>query len=228
MDTKQNFELYADTKRFSAFSTGAWATHFEEARQISGRTLDELRFLDVGCGDGKYFNYLRNCGLSPANIHGTEASQKRIERCREIGWENAVHVPPGTALPYPDGHFHIVNLMEVIEHVPMSMAPALVSEIRRVTSKDGVLLLSTPNYPIKRFYDLYHAVRFRKWARLRDDPTHVTWYNHAKLAALLQPHFRVIAERPYRQGFLFDWWPLPVFRHKIFYLCHNGTAPAHD
>lgn len=222
--TSQDFERYADLKSFAHFSSGSWADTLAEAIRRCGRSVSELRLLDIGCGDGKYFNYLCGIGCTPSNIHGVEVSRKRVERCQALGWTNAAYLAPGQPLPYADGSFDVVNLMEVIEHVPADQAPALVADITRVLTPDGMLLISTPNYPIKRFYDIYSAFRFGKWARLKDDPTHVTFYNHHRLSALLGTQFSVMEEKPYKQGFLFEKWPRPFLRHKMFYLCSKQAA----
>ena len=71
--------------------------------------------------------------------------------------------------------------MEVIEHIPAEDGKRVIGELRRVIKPSGVLLISTPNYPVKRFYDYCDAMFHRKWARLRDDPTHVILFNHERL-----------------------------------------------
>ncbi len=222
MTTAPDFEIYADQKTFNETIAPGWQAAFEEAAQRIGRLASELRFLDVGCGDGKYFRHLVRQGLVPENIHGVEVSKKRVERCHAIGWVNARYVEDGVTLPHSDDSMNLINFMEVIEHVPSNMIDALLTEMSRVLAPEGLLLVSTPNYPAKRFYDHVDALLHGKWDRLKDDPTHVTFYNHSRLSRLLTRHFGSIEERTYKNGFLYTRLPRPALRHKIFYICTNS------
>lgn len=217
----QDFEAYADLKRFNTSVADTWDTALSEALRCTGRPLESVRLLDYGCGDGKYFAHWCGRGLSPANLHGVEVSERRVERCRSIGWDNARVVAPGTALPYEDGSFDIVNCMEVIEHIPGSQSERVVSEMSRVLRPGGILMISTPNYPIKRVYDFCDAMFHGKWSRLRDDPTHVTLFNHERLTRLLRGSFARVEPRPFKPGFLYKRLPRPFLLHKLFFLCQR-------
>jgi SAM-dependent methyltransferase len=174
----QDFEAYADHKKFNNFIASTWDKAFAVAINYSDKTADRVRLLDYGCGDGKYFKYWLEKGLLSENIHGLEISEKRIQRCRQIGWENALRLKPG-----------------------------------------GVLLISTPNYPVKRFYDFCDAVLHQKWARLKDDPTHITFFNHKRLTQILGQQFKQIEAWPFKQGFLYKRFQHPSMLHKLFFLC---------
>lgn len=217
--SKQDFEAYAVEKPFNYSVADTWEKVFDEAVQRSGKPIGEIEILDYGCGDGKYFPYFTSRGFDPAHLHGVEVSKLRIDRCKAIGWEKARLLGKGEKLPYPDASFDVVNFMEVIEHVPQEAIGEILKEIRRVTKPGGFLMISTPNYPIKRFYDFVDAFVGRKWARLRDDPTHVTFYTHQKLHAALDPLFSSVEERLFKPGFLYKRWRRPVFLHKLFFLC---------
>lgn len=216
----QDFEAYADFKRFNTHIAETWDAALSEALSRVGRPAEEIALLDYGCGDGKYFAHLvGKRGLSAASVHGLEVAARRVERCHEIGWANAQLLHPGSRLPYADGTFDIVNMMEVIEHIPIEQGRATIRELRRVLKPEGVMLISTPNYPIKRFYDLSDAVFHRKWNRLRDDPTHVTRFTDARLRDLLAESFRRVDARPFKTGYLYRRFPTPFFLHKLFFLC---------
>lgn len=219
MTAAPDFERYADRKTFNQAIAPGWQAAFEEAVPRIGRPVAELRLLDVGCGDGKYFRHLVRHGLAAENIHGVEVSKKRVERCRALGWTNVRYVQGGVPLPYPDDSIDLINFMEVIEHVTADTIEALLAEMRRVLKPQGLMMISTPNYPAKRFYDCFDAFVHGKWARLKDDPTHVTFYNHARLSRLLKRYFGSLDERFFKDGFLYARLPRPAFRHKIFYLC---------
>lgn len=220
MIESQDFEAYARQKTFNFSVSEGWNNAFFEALSWSGVQASDARMLDYGCGDGKYFQHLLETGLSLNNIHGIEVSQLRIDRCRALGWNHAVRVENGASLPYERDYFDVVNMMEVIEHIPGTAASAALQEIHRVLRPTGVLIVSTPNYPIKRFYDLYDAVALQHWKRLRDDPTHVSFYNHARLTRLLTRYFARIEERPFKSGFLYRRLVRSRYvKHKMLFLC---------
>ena len=215
----QDFEAYADLKKFNSHIASTWDVAFTEALKYAGKVVSEVKLLDYGCGDGKYFRYWIDRGLLPENINGLEVSKKRVSRCHQIGWKNALQLLPQASLPYADGSFDIINCMEVIEHIPAEEGKRVIDELRRVIRPRGVLLISTPNYPVKRFYDFCDAVLQHKWARLKDDPTHVTPFNHKLMTQLLRRKFTQIEAWPFKQGFLYKRFQHPALLHKLFFLC---------
>jgi 2-polyprenyl-3-methyl-5-hydroxy-6-metoxy-1,4-benzoquinol methylase len=220
---RPDFEKYALQKSFNRSVADAWAAAARRAMAHTGRDPASLTFLDLGCGDGKYYGWLRQEGLDAANIHGVEASRTRVERCHAMGWSNVRFVAPGDQLPYADASFDVVNFMEVIEHVPADMVDGVLSEIRRVLRPEGVLMVSTPNYPIKRVYDVFDAVLHGKLQRLKDDPTHVAPYTEARLRRLVGSYFTKLEQHGFKDGFLYRRLRHPLFRHKLFFLCSGPT-----
>jgi SAM-dependent methyltransferase len=219
--THQNFEVYADQKRFSGNVSGPWWQALQEAVALTGKPRHKLRLLDYGCGDGNYFQFLRANDFDTARIHGLEISAKRVQRCHDIGWINAALLTPGGPLPFADGSLDIVSCMEVIEHIPRDEGQRLIREFRRVLAPRGVLLISTPNYPAKRFYDFSDALLHGKWERLRDDPTHITLFSFRRLRNALLESFKIVEDRPFKPGYLYRrirWTPL---MHKMFFLCRD-------
>eukprot|EP00825_Cyclidium_porcatum_P030117 TRINITY_DN31992_c0_g1_i1.p2 TRINITY_DN31992_c0_g1~~TRINITY_DN31992_c0_g1_i1.p2 ORF type:complete len:135 (+),score=15.41 TRINITY_DN31992_c0_g1_i1:283-687(+) len=77
--THQDFEKYALEKPME----GGVSENF---KKIFFKYLNykkkNLKVLDSGCGDGKYFDFLRSY-FEQENIFGVEVSEKRIERCHK-------------------------------------------------------------------------------------------------------------------------------------------------
>lgn len=216
----QDFDAYANFKRFNTNIANTWNEALTEALNCVSKPASDVLFLDYGCGDGKYYAHLVDKrGLATTNVHGVEVSATRVARCHAIGWANARLIAPNDQLPFEDNSFDIINMMEVIEHIPLEQGKRTLHQLRRVLKKNGVLLISTPNYPIKRFYDYSDAIIHRKWDRLRDDPTHVTHFSDSKLRNLLEGAFSRVESRPFKPGFLYRRFPHPLLLHKLFYLC---------
>jgi glycosyltransferase involved in cell wall biosynthesis/SAM-dependent methyltransferase len=141
--------------------------------------------LDLGAGDGRYLEMLRSLPAPGTTLVGCEISLVRARRIRAKGFR--VVVAQSEALPFRDGVFDLVTFLEVIEHT-QSPAESL-DEVRRILRPGGRLALTTPNYPMKRLFDVRAAVRQRSLARLQDDPTHISPLSAARLERLLRPRF---------------------------------------
>ncbi|EKD99826.1 MAG: hypothetical protein ACD_22C00170G0007 [uncultured bacterium] len=215
----QDFEKYAICKEFNLNVNPVFQRSFEGDMNSHGCPPAQLKVLDFGCGDGKLFPYYIKNGLPDQNIHGVEASKIRIERCNKLGWKNALYKDVEDKLPYEDNSFDIVCMMEVIEHIPFSKVDFNFKEITRVLRKDGTLFITTPNYPIKRFYDLYEAFHNKKWTRLKDDPTHVAHYSHKLLKKILDKYSLQLEFIMYKKGFLYNYFKNNFFMHKILVKC---------
>jgi len=141
--------------------------------------------LDLGAGDGRYLDLLAPLLGAGARLVACEISLLRARRIRAKGFP--VVVAQSEALPFKEGAFDLVSFMEVIEHT-RSPASSL-DETCRVLRSGGRLALTTPNYPMKRLFDLRAAVYQRSWARLKDDPTHISPLSAGRLERLLRPRF---------------------------------------
>jgi glycosyltransferase involved in cell wall biosynthesis/SAM-dependent methyltransferase len=158
--------------------------------EFVGRRFDELvrgrprAVLDVGAGDGRYLKFFES-RLTGALVVGCEISLTRARRIRAKGFR--VVVARSEQLPFRDGAFDLVTLVEVLEH---TKSPAqTLEEIHRALRPGGRLALTTPNYPVKRLYDARAAVRARDLRRLRDDPTHISPLSARRLEQLLAQRF---------------------------------------
>lgn len=221
----QDFESYAQAKPFNDKVNPVWERLFTKYLAAFGTGKMPV-VLDYGCGDGKLFAHYRRLGLPVENIHGVEVSRLRVERCHALGWENARHIGLREPLPFADGTFDVVSLMEVIEHIPETDTDFYLKEIRRVLKEDGILLASTPNYPVKRINDLWQALFRRKWKRLRDDPTHVTFYNPRGLRDRLSRFFGAVEILCYKNGIFYPRIRHPMAMHKIIALCSPSALPS--
>ena len=186
--------------------------------------------LDLGAGDGRYLGLLK--GVLPADslLVGCEISVLRARRIAAKG--HRVVVARAEELPFRPGAFDLVTCIEVIEHTE-SPRRAL-EEVHRALRPGGQLALTTPNYPMKRLFDVRAALRERSLARLRDDPTHISPLSARRLGFLLRGIFasvrlegtailgqgpipRLAALRPHPLGML--------FANKLFALCSRRPLP---
>jgi 2-polyprenyl-3-methyl-5-hydroxy-6-metoxy-1,4-benzoquinol methylase len=217
----QDFEAYADEKSFNYATNPVWDAIIDEYIAAHVRPAAAMKVFDDGCGDGKLYPALVAKGFLPDNIHGVEVSQTRIQRCHQIGFENAIYLPLHSKRPYDDRMFDLINYMEVIEHVPAAEIDFYLSEMARILKKDGMAVITTPNYPVKRVIDFYDAFVHRRWMRLRDDPTHVTFYTYESLKRRLEKFFGHVDVRCYKEGLFYKRWKKPFLMHKLVAVCKD-------
>lgn len=109
------------------------------AWRITSDLAPGSRVLDVGCGRGVVLSGLADRGME---AHGFEISPTAAE-----GADPRAKIEIAPALEkvrYPSGHFDLVVLCHVLEHLPDPKATLF--EIRRILKPGGKLVVSVPNF----------------------------------------------------------------------------------
>lgn len=116
----------------------------EQALALSG---PGLRVLDVGAGSSEVARRAGRDGrravavdVSLPSLHFlARSAQREGSALRCVGASLL-------ALPFRDGSFDRIALLEVIEHLPADASAGYLAELRRVLAPGGRLLVTTPNY----------------------------------------------------------------------------------
>jgi SAM-dependent methyltransferase len=98
------------------------------------------RILDFGCGTGAWLGDLERFGT----VSAVDADPSAVAFCHERGRAEVTLVPPGAALPFPDGAFDVVTALDVIEHIDDDVSA--LAELRRVLRPGGLLLVAVPAF----------------------------------------------------------------------------------
>lgn len=101
--------------------------------------------LDLGCGNGIYFDIFKT---HTKKIYGIDASDQSVILCKKKGYR-LVKLADATDLPFPDGYFDFVFTSEVLEHVEHYLI--MLKEINRILKPNGILLLTTTCYSTSIF-----------------------------------------------------------------------------
>jgi SAM-dependent methyltransferase len=213
---KMDFETYAKIKPMGGKVSNNWRRVFD--KHIFNQVKpDTSRVLDYGFGDGKYYRFFSE-NFKEDNVYGLEISAIRVQRVKDLGWEKVQCLQPKEKFPFEADFFDFINCDQVLEHIQCNEADFYLSEMKRVLTPGGILLFIVPNYPIKRFYDIVNAFRYQKWSKLKDDPTHICYYNFKRLAKVLTKHFEKVDLIPAGGG-LFRLFKFNFVSHKIFAVC---------
>jgi SAM-dependent methyltransferase len=96
----------------------------------------DRRVLDIGCGAGNMAHHLAHYG----HVVGVDPYPKPLEVARQRGLD--VRQASATELPFADGSFDLVALLDTVEHIPDE--DAVFDECRRVLTPGGKLLVTVP------------------------------------------------------------------------------------
>ncbi len=108
------------------------------------------RTLDVGCGEGKFLSYDKKL------IAGIDTNVSCVERLKKEGYQ--VALASVEEIPFADNSFAAVQSHNVIEHLPVTLAYAMIKEAARVLSRDGIFVLSS-EVPTKNFWNTFGHVK---------------------------------------------------------------------
>ncbi|MGC9504146.1 class I SAM-dependent methyltransferase [Baaleninema sp.] len=113
----------------------SWIAPFEKKRA--------LRFLDVGCGNGRYLKMLHRLGLAKHQLFGIEMNAEAIDSLNAEGYQGFYGRLEDVADELPENYFDVIVLLQVLEHV--ANPTETVRCLGRLLRPGGRLILETPN-----------------------------------------------------------------------------------
>ena len=137
--------------------------------------------LDVGCGRGFYAKAV-NALYPGAAVVGVDYSAAHLAVAREQTPAAGFARADARALPFPNGAFDAVVCSEVLEHIVED--DLALSEIGRVLSDDGLLLISVPHRRYPFLWDPLNWILERAFGT--HVPAHIWW-----LAGIWADHVRL-------------------------------------
>lgn len=145
------------------------------------------RVLELCCGAGEFAHRLRESGFLVVTVDGDDRNVKALN---DAGFDAHV-LDLERELPFPDGVFDAVVILEGIEHI--ANAEALLGEAARVLSADGLLLLSTPNHAFAQ-----ERIRHLFGAPPANEGVHLRFFTPAHLRRkLAECGFEVVARNSF-------------------------------
>lgn len=145
-------------------------------KEIAGKS----RLLDIGCATGVFLEAAS--GL--CDVEGVELSEFASRYARE---KKGLAVKTGTLLEaaLPDGHFDVITMWDVVEHIPSPLED--LREVRRVMKDDGLFVLTTGDVE-----SLLARICGKNW-HLYNPEQHLSYFSGKTMELLLsKTGFRVL------------------------------------
>lgn len=146
---------------FAKYSMYWWSNRFFAmlARRYGRRGA---RLLEVGSGMGHLVGQLS----AAFEAYGMDLNHWAVKKSKEAAGRAFLQTASAQQLPFTNHSFNVVIIKHIVEHLP---DPAkAIQEIGRVTEKDGILILATPNLG-----SLLKPWKGDKWIGCQD-PTHIS------------------------------------------------------
>lgn len=135
------------------------------------------RVLDYGCGQAGSLVDFHSRGV---RISGAEIAAHVVDACRNHGLD-VRQVQDPDSVPFEDGVFDVVYLMQVFEH--LRNPHLFMNELARVLRPGGILYLAIPNSR-----SFWRRVFGKNWVSGWFAPFHLFHYDRNSLASLADKH----------------------------------------
>jgi ubiquinone/menaquinone biosynthesis C-methylase UbiE len=124
------------------FFTQAKANRLLRLAQNRFGDISGLKVLDVGCGVGLTDKLLVD---RIGALHGVDINPAAVESSSEANPTAHYQFYDGSALPFPESTFDLVFAINVLHHVAPSTWDPFVKEMRRVTKRQGLVVVFEHN-----------------------------------------------------------------------------------
>jgi SAM-dependent methyltransferase len=121
---------------------------------------DDKIILDIGSGEGDFFNYLKNKGVPVNKIYLLDGNRRTVEKNKELTSNSIFYLAP-EKLPFDDLSVDLIHISHLFDHIWVNDIYEFLQEINRVLRPGGTLVISTPLL----------------WPNFYDDLTHTKPYN---------------------------------------------------
>ncbi|MDD2920832.1 MAG: class I SAM-dependent methyltransferase [Anaerolineales bacterium] len=179
---------------FAKYSMYWWSNRFFAmlAKRYGKRGA---RLIEIGSGMGHLVGDLSQS----FSAYGMDLNHWAVKTSKTAAESASLQTASAQELPYRDGAFNVVIIKHIVEHLP-NPAQAI-DEIGRVTEKDGILILATPNLG-----SLLKPWKGAKWIGYQD-PTHISLKEPTEWLKMIQDAgFELV--RVCSDGF----WDVPYIR----------------
>ena len=177
------YDLSENEKRYLSFQVYRYAETLSLIVSICQECASK-KVLDVGAGFGHMastLKYFCNCEVYAVDF---QAKLKALLKRRHITFKQ-VNLEEDE-IPFDEGFFDLVLFCEVIEHLNPLCVDKVLSEIRRVLSDEGLLLLTTPAQgPLSNVFNMFVKPK-ASYSKILEKGLHTKVYRRKELHRILE------------------------------------------
>lgn len=165
------------------------STRWEYMKMLELLPNENIKLLDVGCGDGKFFDHLINNSKNAINFCGIDTTIQSVHACQSKGY-NVYCMDIQSYKEQNTGQlFDAIVSFHCLEHI--AKPKEFLQELLSILQPSGTIYLSTPYSPMDFELDWYDV--------LNHPPHHMGRWNlksYSKLAETLNLNLEVFMPDP--------------------------------
>jgi len=142
------YKHYASTHKFVGYDeikiTSKTIGYFMNALLPHLPRSKKAQIVDIGCGNGRYLNILREIGYQ--NIYGVDISEEQVSYARERLGTDKVEV--SDALKFIENknqEYDAILIIDLLEHLELDYSIKLIRAVRNALKDNGIVIMQVPN-----------------------------------------------------------------------------------
>jgi len=116
--------------------------------------------LDIGSGEGDFFNFLKNKGFETSHLYLLDGNQATVKKNQALTEHSIFYLAPDK-LPFEDHSVDFIHISHLVDNLAVNDFYNFLRELNRVLKAGACLVVSTPLL----------------WPNFYDDLSHVRPYN---------------------------------------------------
>jgi 2-polyprenyl-3-methyl-5-hydroxy-6-metoxy-1,4-benzoquinol methylase len=126
------------------YTRGRW--EYSKVLELLSKEKKKIKLLDVGCGDGQFFDAIIQSKNSNIDFYGLDPTTRSIEICKSKGYKAFCMDIEEFKSSYKEFSFNVVTAYHVLEHI--ADPKKFLKDLMDLISPMGEIYISTPYSPM--------------------------------------------------------------------------------
>jgi len=199
-----HYVMQFKNNNFKPFFWDAWAINYASTVEFLLQKLNTgsgTRFVDIGCGDGRFSREL-SLAFQLSTVVGIDYSKRAIQLASAMNPDssNLQFQSLDITKKHNFEPFDVAVLMEVFEHIPLEDAKNFMKSVRELLKEGGILYLTVPheNKPLEY--------------------KHFQHFSAEKICDYLKPYFAIVEVVPFERITFLRGFILKILSNRFFIL----------
>lgn len=167
--------LYKNPKNLSKVKQYLHNHGLKKRSKLITKNKNQGLLLDIGCGTGSFLEFMSQ--HTQFKVVGTEINKHNVAFIKD-NYSFPVYLGDLEQLKFPEKHFDVITLWDVIEHLPSPKT--LLNRVHKILKPEGYLVIRVPNGD-----SLDYKIFGKYWAGI-DAPRHYIIYTKKTLSDFLE------------------------------------------